>query len=151
MSRQRLNSVLNELGSAVGEARLYFSELDGEAIVRPAAWGPAEVLSHLVYWHGVYLEGLESLLAGEPPFGAHETIDDLNARALEKMAGSRVVDLLTEWEDLQQRLDERARAMPDPKVAVPVYSDGTEHSLIEPIQELAGHINEHLEELKDRD
>ena len=130
---------------------MYFSELDGEAIVRPAAWGPAEVLSHLVYWHGAYLEGIKSELAGGPPFGAHETIDELNARALEKMAGSRVVDLLAEWEDLQKRLEERVRAMPDPKAVVRVYGDGSERCLIERIEELAGHIREHLGELEDRD
>ena len=135
----------------MGEARAYFLKLDGEAVVRPAAWGPAEVLSHLVFWHRANLEGIESVLAGGQPYQPDTSIEELNARALNEMAGSRVADLLCEWEDLQIRLEERARAMPDPKAVVRVYSDGTERSIIERIEEVAGHIAEHLEELKDRD
>ena len=140
-----------ELAGAVGEAREYFSNLDGETIVRVGRWGPAEVLSHLVFWHRANLEGIESVLAGGQPFRPEASIEELNLRALNEMAGSRAADLLCEWKDLQVRLEERARSMPDPKAVVRVYSDGTERSLIERIQELAGHVNEHLEELKDRD
>ena len=65
------------------------------------------------------------------------------------MAGPRVTDLLSEWEDLQNRLDGRARAMPDPSVVVRVYKDGTVRTLLERVPELAGHITEHLMELEE--
>ncbi len=151
LSGQRLNSLLNELADSVGEARAYFSNLDGETIVRLGEWGPAEVLSHLVFWHRANVEGIESVLAGGEPYQPEESIEELNARALDEMAGTPVADLLSEWEDLQVRFEELARAMPEPKAVVRVYSDGTERSLVERIEELAGHIAEHLEELRDRD
>ena len=151
MKKRGLDSLLEALAEAVGQARAYFLKLDGEAVVRPGAWGPAEVLSHLVFWHRANLEGMESVLAGGQPYQPGASIEELNVGALNEMAGSRVTDLLSEWEDLQNRLDGRARAMPDPKAVVRVCSDGTERSLIERIEEVAGHITEHLEELKDRD
>lgn len=148
MDSRRLNSLLNELAGVVVEARDYFSKLDGEAIVRPGAWGPAEVLGHLVFWHRANLEGMESVLAGGRPYQPDASIEELNVKALNEMAGSRVADLLSEWDDLQIRLEARAREMPDPGVVVRVYSDGTARTLVERIEEVAGHIAEHLEELR---
>ena len=149
MKKRGLDSLLEALAEAVGQARAYFLKLDGEAVVRPGAWGPAEVLSHLVFWHRANLEGIESVLAGGQPYKPDATIDELNARELHEMAGSRVADLLSEWEDLQSRLDGRARAMPDPCVVVRVYNDGTVCTLLERIPELAGHITGHLRELEE--
>ncbi len=149
MKKRGLDSLLEALAEAVGQARAYFLKLDGEAVVRPGAWGPAEVLSHLVFWHRANLEGIESVLAGGQPYKPDATIDELNARELHEMAGSSVADLLAEWEDLQSRLDGTARAMPDPEAVVRIYSDGTERSLFERIQEVAGHVAEHLKELED--
>ena len=129
MKKRGLDSLLEALAEAVGQARAYFLKLDGEAVVRPGAWGPAEVLSHLVFWHRAKLEGMESVLAGGQPYKPDATIDELNARELHEMAGSSVPDLLAEWGNLHSRLEERARAMPDPEVVVRIYSDGTERSL----------------------
>ena len=134
----------------VREARAYFLKLDGEAVVRSAAWGPAEVLSHLVFWHRANLEGMESVLAGGQPYQPDASIEELNIRALNEMGGSRVVDLLSEWEDLQIRLEEMAGAMPDPSVVVRVYGDGTERTVYERLDEIAGHIREHVGELEGR-
>ena len=149
MKKRGLDSLLEALAEAVGQARAYFLKLDGEAVVRPGAWGPAEVLSHLVFWHRANLEGMESVLAGGQPYQPGASIEELNVGALNEMAGSRVTDLLSEWEDLQNRLDGRARAMPDPSVVVRVYKDGTVGTLLERVPELAGHITEHLMELEE--
>ena len=62
------------------------------------------------------------------------------------MAGSRIGDLLSELEAFQNRLEERARAMPDSGVTVRLYSDGSKRSLHDRLNEVAVHIMEHLEE-----
>lgn len=149
MGRKRLDSLLDELAWVVTQARAYFSKLDGEAVVRQGNWGPAEILGHLVYWHRASLEGIESVLAGGPPYGPGETTDELNAKALDEMAGSRVDDLSSEWDDLQNRLEQTARAAQDPDVTVRIYHDGTERTLYERLDEVVGHIREHLGELQE--
>ena len=149
MKKRGLDSLLEALAEAVGQARAYLLKLDGEAVVRPGTWGPAEVLSHLVYWHRAYVEGIESVLTGGPPFGTGETIDELNAKALDEMAGSCVVDLLQEWEDLQNRLEQMAGALPDPGATMQIHHDSTECNLYEPLDELVGHVREHLGDLQE--
>lgn len=148
MGRRRLDSLLDALADSVDKAQQYFSKLDGQAVVRLGNWGPAEVLGHLVWWHRANLEGIESVLAGGPPYGAGESTEQLNARAMDEMAGSPVVDLLGKWEELQNRLDDKARAVADPGVVVRVYSNGAPRTLLERIEEVADHITEHLNELQ---
>ena len=148
LGRRELDFVLDALADLVDKAQQYFSNLDGETVVQVGEWGPAEVLGHLVWWHRANSEGLDSVLAGGPPNGAGESTEELNARAMDEMAGRRVIDLLCEWECLQNQVEEKARALADPEVVVRIYRDGTPRTLVERIEELAGHIAEHLEELR---
>ena len=84
MKKRGLDSLLEALAEAVGQARAYFLKLDGEAVVRPGAWGPAEVLSHLVFWHRANLEGMESVLAGGQPYQPGASIEELNVGGAER-------------------------------------------------------------------
>src|SRR5206468_2025898 len=89
-----------------------FSELErqwrggpgGEARSKGEKWGPREVLCHLVWWHQATVEGMESVLSGGKPYRFYASIDEMNARAVGRLAGQDIAQLAELVRQLQARL-----------------------------------------------
>ena len=67
----------------------------------------------MVFWHSVALEGIKSVLSGGEPyrFDAGATLDEVNAAALAERAGSSIAGMMSELGELQNRMEEGARAL----------------------------------------
>ena len=76
--RNQLETLLTLLRQTVERATARFATEPGENRVQAGQWGPAEVLSHLVFWHRANLEGIESVMCGGEPYqiSADTTLDE---------------------------------------------------------------------------
>jgi len=118
-------------------------------------WGPREVLCHLVWWHQATVEGMESVAKNGAPYRIAASVDEMNARAVGRMAGRDVnqpstygaslVDLARQW---QARLVQAVRTIPDPNTTVLVLGDGNGRSVQQRLETIAHHWSEHIKELQ---
>jgi hypothetical protein len=118
-------------------------------------WGPREVLCHLVWWHQATVEGMESVAKGGAPYRIYASVDEMNARAVGRLAGrdlnqagtygESLVDLARQW---QERLVKAARALPDPNTTVLIMGDGSGRSVQQRLETIAQRWNELVRELQ---
>ena len=119
--RADIEGLIEEVERTVAEGLAYFSGVDYGS--RPEAeW----VLRHMVFWHRASAEGMESVLAGGPPFRIPGTVDEMNARAAADTAGLNTTEIVDALRDLQARMVAAVRKLDDPEVTVVVLQDGTE-------------------------
>ena len=145
-----LDTLIKSTSLAVQDALALFAEVAADTRVRVGEWRAVEVLCHLVFWHGINVKGLESVLSGGQPYRVTASINDVNAQALTDMNGLSVANLLSELRALQGRLEKGARTLADPDVVVRIHSDGSEGSVSRQLRLITRHIGEHLEELQGR-
>jgi hypothetical protein len=126
----------------------YFQGPGGQAKVRVGRWGPREVLCHLVWWHQATVEGMESVLSGGDPYRFYASVDEMNARAVGRLAGKNINQLADLVRQFQARLGKAAQALPDPQVTVLVFGDGSGRSVLQRLETMAHHWDEHLKELQ---
>jgi hypothetical protein len=118
-------------------------------------WGPREVLCHLIWWHQATAEGMESVAAGGAPYRIYASVDEMNARAVGRMAGTDInesttygaslVDSARQW---QARLVKAARALPDPNTIVLIMGDGNGRSVQQRLETIAHRWSELIKELQ---
>ena len=134
--------LIEEVERTVAEGLAYFAGLDYGS--RPdAEW----VLRHMIFWHRASVEGMESVLAGGPPFRIPGTVDDMNARAAADTAGLTTAEIVEALRDFQSRMVAAVRQFDDPEVTVVVLHDGTERPASQRLRMIAFHWKGHLEEL----
>jgi hypothetical protein len=98
---------------------------------------------------------MESVAKGGAPYRIYASVDDMNARAVGRMAGRDVnqagtygpslVESARQW---QTRLVQAARAIPDPNTTVLVMGDGRGRSVQQRLETIAQHWNERVTELQ---
>jgi hypothetical protein len=87
---------------------------------------------------------MESVLAGGKPYRFYASVDEMNARAVGRLA-DRDIDQLAELaRQLQARLVKAARALPDPNATVLVSGDGSGLSVLQCLERIARHWSEHV-------
>ena len=140
--RAEIEGLIEEAEQTVAEGLAYFSGVDYEA--QPEAeW----VLRHMVFWHRVSVEGMESVLAGGEPFRISGTTDEVNARASADTAGLTTAEVVDALRDFQARMVAAVRKLDDPEVTVVVLKDGTERPASQRLRMTAFHWKGHLAEL----
>jgi hypothetical protein len=145
---QPLESRVATLEQNIEAGLAYFQGPGGQASVKIGRWGPREVLCHLVWWHQATVEGMESVLSGGAPYRLYASVDEMNARAVGRLAGKNIdqlADLVRQW---QARLVKAAKALPDLQVTVLVLGDGSERSAQQRLETIAHHWDEHVKELQ---
>ena len=140
-----IDELLAGLEEAVESGLAYLGRPEAESRVPAGEWGIPELLAHMVFWHRSTVEGIESVLSGGDPYRLTGATDDLNAQAVEEMAGWGPARLIDEVRRLQARLVNAVRALPDPTVTVLVRAGGTESSGLDRLERIARHWREHLE------
>jgi hypothetical protein len=91
---------------------------------------------------------MESVASGGAPYRIYASVDEMNARAVGRLAGrdvNQLVDLARQW---QARLVKAVRALPDPNATVLVLGDGSGRSVQQRLETIAHHWNEHVTELQ---
>jgi len=152
---QQIDDLLATLEQSVEAGLAYFQGPGGQSKVMIGHWGPREVLCHLVWWHQATVEGMESVATGGAPYRMYASVDEMNARAVGRMAGKAInqadtygaslVDLARQW---QARLVKAARALPDPHTTVLVMGDGNGRSVQQRLETIVQHWSEHVKELQ---
>ena len=135
--------LIADVEQAVAEGLAYFAGLDYES--QPdAEW----VLRHMVFWHSASVEGMESVLAGGPPFRIPGTVDEMNARAAADTVGLSTLEIVEALRGLQARMVAAMRKFADHETTVVVLHDGTERPASQRLQMTAFHWKGHLAELR---
>ena len=137
-----IEELIADVEQVVADGLAYFAGLDYGSSP-DAEW----VLRHMVFWHRVSVEGMESVLAGGEPFRIPGTTDEMNARAAADTAGLTTADIVETLTDLQARMVAAVRKFDDPGVTVVVLRDGTERPASQRLRMTAFHWKGHLSEL----
>lgn len=145
---QQIEERIAALEESVKAGLAYFQGPGSQAKVKIGRWGPREVLCHLVWWHQATVEGMEAVLAGGKPYRFYASVDEMNARAVGRLAGTDIPHLAEQVRQLQARLVQAARACPDPNAIVLVSGDGGGRSVLQRLETIAHHWSEHVKELQ---
>jgi hypothetical protein len=146
--KQQMESLIAALERSVTDGLAYFQGPGGQSKVKVGRWGPREVLCHLVWWHQATAEGMESVLSGGAPYRIYASVDEMNARAVGRLAGKNIDQLADLVSQFQARLVKAARALPDAQATVLVLGDGSGRSVRQRLETIASHWNEHVKELQ---
>ena len=141
-------SAVNELRAAVEGFSRFIRELP-EADQAEKAWGPREVLAHLVFWIESYVAQVESLLSGEPPELPQGRFSDLNVQAVEASRGVPVGELLRRFRAADERLRHFGRTLDPQRILLEVHwRRGTWLcTLDDVIAKIRTHVHRHHREL----
>ena len=145
---QQSEDLVKALRQSVEAGLAHFQGSGGQARVKVGKWGPREVLCHLVWWHQATVEGMESVLSGGKPYRFYASVDEMNARAVGRLAGQDIAQLTELVRQLQARLVKAARALPDPNATVLVTGEGIERSVLQRLETIARHWSEHVRALQ---
>ena len=148
VASQQIEDLMTALEQSVEAGLAYFQGPGGQAQVRVGRWGPREVLCHLAWWHQATVEGMESVVSGGKPYRVYASVDEMNARAVGRFAGRDIAQLAELVRQFQARLGKAARALPDPNATVLVSGDGSGRSVLQRLETIARHWNEHVKELQ---
>jgi hypothetical protein len=148
VASQQIESHIATLEHSVEAGLAYFQGPGGQAKVRIGRWGPRELLCHLVWWHQATVEGMESVLSGGVPYRFYASVDEMNARAVGRLSGKNIDQLVDLVQQFQARLVKAVRALPDARVTVLVFGDGSERSAEQRLETMAQHWDEHIKELQ---
>jgi len=145
---QQIEALIRALEQSVEAGLTYFQGPGGQARIKVGIWGPREVLCHLVWWHQATVEGMESVLSSGKPYRFYASVDEMNARAVGRLAGRDTAQLAELLRQLQARLVKAARALPDPNATVLVTGDGSGRSVLQRLETIARHWGEHVHVLQ---
>jgi len=145
---QQIEALIRALEQSVEAGLTYFQGPGGQARIKVGKWGPREVLCHLVWWHQATVEGMESVLSGGKPYRFYASVDEMNARAVGRLAGRDTAQLAELLRQLQPRLVKAARALSDPNATVLVTGDGSGRSVLQRLETIARHWSEHVHSLQ---
>ncbi|MBM3226779.1 MAG: hypothetical protein FJZ47_23695 [Candidatus Tectomicrobia bacterium] len=145
---QQIESLIAALDQSVKAGVAYFRGPGSHTTVTVGRWEARHVLCHLVWWHQVTAEGIESVNKGGAPYRIYASVDEMNARAAGRQAGLSIEQLAQRVEQHQASLAQAARACADPNATVLVMGDGSGRSVVQRLEAMTAHWNEHVKELQ---
>jgi len=134
--------VSERLCKAAEEFSHFIKELP-EAALAEKAWGPREVLIHLVFWLESFVTQTEAILAKEPFELLQGRFDDLNAQAIEANRDVSVDELLRRYQVACERLCDLAQTHDSESIALQIKKGSVLRTLTRIMTEEAGHIHNH--------
>lgn len=144
-----MNGALLKLRQAVESFVAYIGSLPPDQLA-PAAWGPREVLVHLVFWHETFVSTTQALLDLQEPSLPRGTFAQLNAAAIRASAGVPVPDLVERFRVAQARLESLALRAGGCPLAIPVKAGSKPRTLEQLVAEAEAHIRNHERKLRRR-
>jgi len=145
---QPIDRLITALQQNVDAGLAYFQGPGGRSQVKIGRWGPREVLCHLVWWHQATVEGMESVGSGGAPYRIYASVDEMNARAVGRLAGKTIDQMAEMVRAWQARLVTAARALPDLNTTVMILGDGSGRSVQQRLETMPQHWSEHVKELQ---
>ena len=152
---QQIDDLIAALERSVEAGLVYFQGPGSQSTVKIGRYGPSDILAQLVWWHQATAEGMESVQKGGAPYRIDASVDDMNARAVGRLAGRDINQLTTYGPPLadlarqyQARIVQAVRAIPDPNATVLVLGDGSGRSVLQRLETIARHWDEQVRELQ---
>jgi Protein of unknown function (DUF1706) len=140
-------TLLREADEAFGELHRAIDGLTDEEMRRVwlGVWGVREILIHISGWHREMIPALARIARDEAPYpaGTYDDFDAWNARFVERKAGVKPADVLTELEASHRAFVAAARGVPEPQFA----SGGAARESVEGAG--AGHYREHAAQIRE--
>jgi hypothetical protein len=116
--------------------------------VAEQAWGPKEVLAHLVFHHESYLDQVKALHAGEPFEPPRGSFSDLNTQAVAGSRGEPIQDLIRRFHEANERLCMLYEALDPHAIVMEITLGAKPRTLAELIPEVEAHIRNHQRKLE---
>jgi hypothetical protein len=145
---RQIDEVIAALERSVEAGLAYFQGPGSQSKVHLGRYGPREILCQLVWWHQATVEGMESATQGGAPYRIYASVDEMNARAVGRLAGADLAQLLEMARQWQARLVQAARTLADPNTTVLVMGDGSGRSGLQRLETIIQHWNERVRELQ---
>lgn len=144
-----MNAALAKLRQTVESFISYILSLPPEQLA-PAAWGPREVLVHLVFWHETFVSTIQALLDRREPNLPRGTFAELNAAAIRANAAVPIPDLIERFRAAQARLETLAVQAAGHPLAIPVKAGSRTRTFEQLMLEAEAHIRNHQWKLRRR-
>lgn len=125
---QSIDAYITGLEQSVEAGLDHFSRLWDEAKIKMGKWGPRETLCARIWWLQATAEGIESAVSGGPPYRIYASDEEMDSRAVGRVAGQTVPQLVEKARAERARLEAAARTLQDLNAIVLIHSDGTEDS-----------------------
>lgn len=142
-----MTSLVDRLDRTVESFIAYIQGLPPQSLA-PRAWGPREVLVHLVFWHETFVATIEALLDKREPELPRGTFAELNAAAVKANGGVAIPELIARFRAAQARLDELAARAGDRRLAIPVKAGSRPRTLEKLLWEIEAHVRNHEMKLR---
>jgi hypothetical protein len=111
-------------------------------------WGYRETLCEQLWWIQTTAAGIESVVSGGAPYRIYASDEEMNARAVGRVAGQYVPQLADKAREARARLEATARQLTDLNAIVLIHGDGTEDSAQTCIERLTEQWNASAAELQ---
>lgn len=147
-ANQSIDTLMTELEQSVEAGLEHFSRLWDEGKIKMGKWGYRETLCERLWWTQTTAEGIESVLSGGAPYRIYASDEEMNARAVGRVAGQYVPQLADRAREARARLEVAARQLTDLNAIVLIHGDGTEDSAQTCIERLTEQWNASAVELQ---
>jgi len=127
-ANQSIDASMTELEQSVESGLEHFSRLWDEGKIKMGKWGYRETLCERLWWTQATADGIESVVAGKAPYRIYASDDEMDARAVGRVAGQFVPQLADKARAARERLEAAARKLSDLNAVVLIHGDGTEDS-----------------------
>jgi hypothetical protein len=138
--------MLETLDKTVAEAVDFFNQVDEN--LADGYQTTRDVVSHLVYWHGHYIDVLKAVREGRQPELKSGTFKELNAEASKMYSHLSLKELASRLTELQVELKKELRAVPDPNMEFPNKEGGRFWSVSARVLAIESHIRNHIKRMR---
>jgi hypothetical protein len=152
---QQIDDLIAALEQSVEAGLAYFQGPGSQSTVKVGRYLPRDILCQLLWWHEATAEGMESVEKAGAPYRIYASVDEMNARAVGRLAGREInqpgtygPSLVESVRQCQARLVKAARAIPDPNATVLVMGDGSGRSVLQRLETMAQHWSEQVRDLQ---
>ena len=147
-TQQSLDDLIAVLEHTIEAGLAHFRQLEAAAKIPLGKIGPRETLCHLVWWHQASTEGMESVGSGGAPYRIYASTQEMNARAVGRLSGQTVSQLLHTAQQWHGRLVTAARAVANPETTVFVQGSGKGDTVRQRIEAIIEHWESCIQELQ---
>ena len=144
MTNTDSNALTSTMENAISDG-IEFFKTNAASDVKIDIWTLREVLCHLIYWHQVTLQGINSVSNGSAPAHIPTSVDEMNARSVGRKSGWEVSRLLDEFRQVHEELVSAVQNMPNPQSVI-ITMEETSLTVVQILEIMPRHWNEHIAE-----
>ncbi|WP_089717599.1 hypothetical protein [Candidatus Entotheonella palauensis] len=147
-ANQSIDASMTGLEQSVEAGLDHFSRLWDEGKIKMGKWGHRETLCEQLWWTQATADGMEAVASGGAPYRIYASDQEMDARAVGRVAGQFVPQLADKAREARARLEAAARNLSDLNATVLIHGDGTADSAQTCIDRLTEQWNSSAAELQ---